>query len=420
MPHASYLLPHEQMIHDSGPMNEASDTRRQPRLAAIDVLRGLVMVVMALDHVRDFVHTGAMTFSPEDLSRTTPLLFFTRWITHVCAPSFVFLAGIGAQRWFGRERSASRLSIYLATRGVWLIVLELTLLRFGLNFRVTGPDPWLVLVLCALGLSMLGLTLLARLPVWLVATIGIAIIGLHNLLDPLQAQSFGSLAPVWLLLHQQGAFPIAGQAVVVAYPVLPWVGVMATGFAAGALYDLDPARRRRVLAWTGIGLVVSFVVLRTLNGYGDPQPWSTQRDPVFTMLSFLRTTKYPPSLLFLLMTLGPVMLMLAWLDRRVLRRDHPLAVIGRVPLFYYFGHFLLAHVVASCLAWLRYRDATLAFAGPFPSVGGSREAFPPDFGWPLSVVYVVWVLVVLAMYPLCRWYAAFKERHRGAWWAGYV
>lgn len=379
------------------------------------------MMVMALDHVRDFVHAGAMSFSPEDLSRTTPALFLTRWVTHICAPAFVFLAGLAAQRRLRRDGSRSRLAGYLATRGLWLILVEFTLLRFALNFRIFGGDPWLMLVLCALGLSMLVLAPLVALPVRLVGALGLAIVAMHNLLDPVQARQLGALAPAWLVLHQQGVIPVAGQIVVVGYPMLPWVGVLAVGFAAGTLYETDASTRGRALTWAGTTALLVFAALRALNLYGDPQPWAAQATPVYTMLSFLRTTKYPPSLLFLLMTLGPALLLLAWFERRQLAPGHPLAVLGRVPLFYYVGHFLLAHVVASCLVWSRYGDFSLAFlSGPFPSVGGAHERFPADIGWPLWVVYLVWFLVVLAMYFACTWYGRLKSRHRDAWWAGYV
>lgn len=378
------------------------------------------MVLMALDHVRDFIHAGAMSFQPEDLDRTTPMLFMTRWITHVCAPAFVFLAGAGAQRKLRRDGSASRLSRYLVSRGLWLVLVELTLIRFALNFQISAQAPWLLLVLWALGLSMVILAALVHLPLRVVGGIGLAIVVLHNLLDPVRAADLGALAPLWLALHQQGAFIVAGHVVVVAYPVLPWAGVMALGFAAGALYDLEAGRRRRVLVWTGVVLVAGFVALRGWNQYGDPQPWSVQSTATLTVLSFLRTTKYPPSLAFLLMTLGPVLLGLAWFERRSPGRGHPLVVIGRVPLFYYVGHFLAAHVLASMLAWWRYGDLSLAFfSGPFPSMGGARETFPADFGWPLWMVYLVWFAVVFLMYPLCRWYDRLKSGRRW-WWLGYL
>ena len=392
-----------------------------PRLGAIDALRGLVMVVMALDHVRDFVHVGAMAFSPEDLTRTTPVLFLTRWITHICAPGFVFLAGLAVFRKLRRDGSPGRLSAFLVSRGLWLILAEVVLLRFALNFRLLGPDPILLLVLWAIGVSMIVLALLVHLPTRIVGAAGVVIIALHNRLDPVSAQDLGALAPLWTVLHQQGVIQLAGQVAVVAYPVLPWIGLIAVGFAAGPLFDLDVGRRSRLLASTGVGLVAAFVVLRLVNQYGDPQPWSAQPTTVMTLLSFLRTTKYPPSLLFLLMTMGPVLLVLAWFERRPRAAMlEPLTVIGRVPVFYYFGHFFLAHLIASCLAWWRYGDGRLAFlSGPFPSMGGSATAFPLDFGWSLGTVYLVWVLVVLLMYPVCRWFDAVKRRRR-AWWMSYL
>jgi uncharacterized membrane protein len=353
------------------------------RHLAIDAVRGLVMVVMALDHVRDFVHADAMTFSPEDLSRTTPVLFLTRWVTHVCAPAFVFLAGIAAQRQLRRDGSPAQLARYLATRGVWLVLIELTLLRFALNFRIFRGDPWLLLVLCALGLSMLLLAPLVFLPVPVVGAVGVVIIALHNLLDPVRAQQLGALAPVWLVLHQQGVIPVAGQIVVVAYPMLPWLGVLALGFAAGTLYDADAATRRRALLWTGTAAILGFAILRAVNAYGDPQPWAAQATSTYTALSFLRTTKYPPSLLFLLMTLGPTLLALAWFERRERTVAEPLVVLGRVPLFYYLGHFALAHVVAACLIWARYGDVSLTFlSGPYRRWAGRANVFPPTSAGP--------------------------------------
>jgi uncharacterized membrane protein len=378
------------------------------------------MVIMALDHVRDFVHDGAMLFAPEDLTRTTPAIFLTRWVTHVCAPAFVLLAGVAVNRRLRRDGSASGAFWYLVTRGAWLIVIELTVMRFALNFRYRVDDPWLLLVLSALGLSMMVLALLVRLSTRLVGAAGLAVILLHNTLDQVRAVDFGVLAPLWMLLHEQGVFIAAGYPVLVAYPVLPWAGLMAVGFAGGDLLDLDREKRQRLFAIGGTVLVVAFVLLRSWNGYGDPQPWTLQDTWVMTALSFLRTTKYPPSLAFLLMTIGPTLLALAWFERRPPGARHPLVVIGSVPLFYYVGHFFVAHVLASGLALWEYGDATLAFrSGPFPSIGGARALFPPDFGWPLWVVYTAWIAVVAVMYPACRWFARIK-RERRWWWLRYA
>lgn len=378
------------------------------------------MIIMALDHVRDFIHAGAMSFSPEDLSQTTPILFFTRWITHICAPTFVFLAGVGAFLRLERDGSKARLSHFLWTRGLWLVFVELTVMRLGMNFTFDGRYAVLLIILWALGLSMIALAALIHLPIRVLAVVSLALIGFHNLLDGVDASAFGVFANVWRILHQQGVFILGGVPFVVGYPVLPWIGVMGAGFCFGRVFRLDAEERRRTLRVTGITLIALFVILRTLNVYGDPSPWSPQDSSVFTVLSFLRTTKYPPSLEFLSMTLGPALIALTFFDKRQLSPRHPLVVIGRVPFFYYVVHFWLIHVVASTMAYLRYGAASFTFLfHPLPSMGGPRELFPPDFGYPLWVAYIVWIGVVVALYPLCRWVAEAKARTKASW-ASYV
>jgi uncharacterized membrane protein len=385
------------------------------RHTGIDAVRGAVMVIMALDHVREFFHADAMVFQAEDLARTTPALFLTRWITHLCAPGFVFLAGVAAQRRLARDGSVAGLSRYLWTRGLWLVVLEITVMRFALNFRMSSQDPLLLIILVALGLSMVMLAGLVHLPAPVVGAIGIAVVVGHNLLDPIRPADLGGLAPLWNLLDDPGVFVVGGLPVLTGYPVLPWAGLMAVGFSAGRIYDLDRDRRRRALTRAGLTLMAAFVVLRVVNAYGDPSPWSVQASSVMTALSFLRTTKYPPSLQFVLMTLGPVLLMLAWYERRLPAAAHPLVAIGRVPLFYYVVHFYLVHLAASALAALQYGPVLAFLSGPYPSMGGSRNLFPPGFGYPLWVTYVAWAGVVATMHPLCRWYGRLKdERH--PWW----
>jgi uncharacterized membrane protein len=367
---------------------------RDDRITAVDALRGAVMIIMALDHVRDFVHAGAMSFSPEDLARTTPILFFTRWITHICAPTFVFLAGMGVFLRLQRSRSKADVSRFLWTRGVWLVFIELSVMRLAMNVTFDGRYPYLLLVLTALGVSMIVLAALIHLPMGVIAVVSIAVLALHNLLDGIDASRFGAFAPLWRILHQQGFFTLAGVPVVVGYPVLPWIGVMAAGATMIAL----------------------FALLRAVNVYGDPVPWSHQASPVFTALSFLRTTKYPPSLDFVLMTIGPALLLLAYFDKLGLDSRHPLVTIGRVPFFYYVVHFWAIHVVASVMAYVRYGASSLEFLfAPLPSMGGPRELFPPDFGYPLWVTYGVWVAVVAALYPLCRRVADFKARTNASW-----
>lgn len=380
----------------------ASSAGLKVRYPAIDALRGAVMIIMALDHIRDFLSLSAMSFSPEDLSRTTPALFLTRWITHFCAPVFMFTAGMGAYFWWQNNRTKAQLSTFLWTRGLWLVILELTVMQLAFNFNFSSRYPVLLTILWALGMSMIILAALVHLPLRLLAVLSVAVIALHNCLD-------GFRLPV---LHQGGAFQFAGLVFVAAYPLIPWFAVMAAGFCFGSIY------RRGMSLKIGLALTIAFLLLRAANVYGDPAPWSVQRSGVFTLLSFLRCTKYPPSLDFLLMTLGPALMFLAWLDRRTWSAANPLIVFGRVPLFYFLVHFYTIHVVAVLMAWVRYGQISFMF-GPLPSMGGSLKSFPPGLGYDLWVVYVVWVLIVAALYPLCRWFAGVKSRRRD-WWLSYL
>jgi uncharacterized membrane protein len=357
-----------------------------------------------------------MSFSPEDLTRTTPILFLTRWITHICAPTFVFLAGAGAFLRLQRDGSKARVSHFLWTRGVWLIFIELTVMRLAMNFTLDSRYPFLLIILTALGVSMIALAVLIHLPTRALTVVSVAIVLLHNTLDGINAARFGAFAGVWNVLHQQGFFTLAGVPVVFGYPVLPWIGVMASGFCFAQVLGLEPERRRRVLAATGAAFVALFLIVRLVNVYGDPVPWSHQRSAVFTLLSFLRTTKYPPSLEFVLMTLGPSLLLLAYFDARQPGARNPLVTIGRVPFFYYVVHFWLLHVIASVMAYVRYGASSLSFLFmPLPSMGGSRDLFPSDFGYALWVTYIVWAAVVALMYLLCRWMADLKARTRASW-----
>jgi len=390
------------------------------RLASIDAWRGLIMVIMALDHVRDFVHAGAMTGSPENLATTTPALFFTRWITHLCAPVFMFAAGTGAFMKLQRGGTKAQLSWFLLTRGLWLVLLELTVMRLAMNFSISMAYPVLLLVLWALGWSMVMMAALIHLPrPALIALSAILVLG-HNAFDGVRAATLGSWAPLWNVMHEQGVFFAGDVPVVTAYPLLPWVGVMAAGFCCGPVLLMAPAARRRVVVGTGLALSAGFVVLRTFNAYGDPSHWVIQEEWAMSVVSFFRATKYPPSLIFLLMTMGPALLLLAWIDSRGWKANHPLVVIGRVPLFYYVVHFWLIHAVASVLALIRYGSASLAWLFmPLPSMGGPAQAFPPGFGYSLWATYLVWFAIVVMMYPLCRWFAGVKAR-RDDWWLGYL
>jgi uncharacterized membrane protein len=401
-------------------LTTATVATTRPRVDSIDALRGTIMIIMALDHVRDMIHRGAMSSSPTDLATTTPILFLTRWITHICAPVFMFTAGLGVYLWWQRGRTKGQLSRYLATRGLWLVFLEITVMRLAYNFDFAQSYPILLIILWALGACMIVMSALVWLPVRMLAALSVATIALHNLLDGIQASSFGSGAPLWNVLHQPGAFPIGSALVIVGYPLIPWVAVMALGFSFGPLFQMEAGKRRRYLLGIGAAMTVAFLVVRGINVYGDPAPWSAQRSATFTLLSFLNTTKYPPSLAFLLMTLGPALIMLGLFDRMSFRSSNPVIVFGRVPLFYFVTHFYLAHIASVLLAIAKYGSAAWAFVfHPVPSMGGPVKRFPPDFGFDLWVAYAVWAAIVIGLYPACRWFAGVKARRKD-WWLSYL
>jgi uncharacterized membrane protein len=404
----------------------APSTSSRRRLDSIDLLRGIVMVVMALDHVRDFVFTGTLQFNASDFTQTTPEIFFTRWITHFCAPVFVFLAGTGAYIQRSRGKSVPDLSWFLLTRGLWLIVLEFTIVRFAVTFTLDYQLVGLTQVIWVIGVGMIVLAALIRVPTAVTGGLGVAVICLHNLLDRFPTYQFrgaGTAAPtalqwVWAFLHAGFAMlPVgqSGRVLVVLYAVLPWVGVMAAGYAFGSVYTLAPAVRRRVLLQLGGVVVVAFLVLRTLNGYGDPNPWAHQAIPRYTVLSFLNVTKYPPSLDFVLMTLGPAILALAWFERvNPSGVAAPLITFGRVPMFYYLLQWFAAHAIALAVVTALHQKPVWLFWHTFPP-----PAAAPDAGVRLRTVYLIWFAVIALLYPLCRWYAGVKARRRD-WWLSYL
>lgn len=379
------------------------------------MLRGIVMILMALDHVRDYF--GAAGINPTDPATTTVPLFFTRWITHICAPTFFLLTGTGAFLASAR-RGTQGLSRHLVRRGIWLIVLDLVVLRclgwqWNFDFFVN-----ILLVLWALGWAMITLAVLVRWSPVVSAAFGLTLIAGHNLLDGVNPAVFGAAAPLWRILHQPGLLVAAPPYfVLVAYPLIPWVGVTAVGYALGQVILWEENRRRAFLWRAGAGLTLLFVALRLLNVYGDPQPWSVQKSGLFTVLSFLNTTKYPPSLLYLSMTLGPALLVLAGANRRVPRWLQPTVVIGKVPLFYFTMHVVLIHALALVACWFRYGSIHWVFESPRPD----QYPFAQPPGWPISLpyIYAIWVLVVLMLWPLCRRFAALRDRRRD-WWLSYL
>ena len=397
-------------VASSAPSAVTTSAPLRQRVDVVDVVRGIIMILMALDHTRDYF--GDASASPTNLATTTVALFFTRWVTHFCAPTFFLLTGTGAYL-SRRRRTTADLSRFLVTRGLWLIVLEVTIARFlwqfNLDYRVT-----LLNVLWALGWAMIALGALVWLPVRAIGAFGVALIAVHNLFDGVRAPSLGALAPLWTVLHSPG-FLLAGPArfVFVAYPIIPWIGVTAAGYALGSLWDLPAEQRRARLLRLGIGCIAAFLVLRGFNVYGDPAPWSTQPRAGLTLVSFLNLNKYPPSLLFLLMTLGPVLLVLRAFDARTPSLLGPAQVIGKVPMFYYLAHVLLLHLIATAASVARFGTIRPAIESP------TLDKFPMTQlpGWPVSlpVVYVIWICVVVALYPLCRWYANVKRRSANPW-----
>jgi len=378
------------------------------------------MMLMAIDHIRDFVARSAMQFLPTDLSRTTAAIFFSRWITHFCAPVFFLTAGIGAFLWRQRgDHTKAELSRFLITRGLWLIFLEITVLRVIMFSQVEYRGSIVLLfILWAIGASMIALAGLIYLPVRVLAVVSVTIIVLHNLLDGISAKQFGSAAWIWHILHQPGFIKVDGINFRTAYVVLPWTGVIAAGYCLGTVFTWDAARRGRFLLRLGSAATLAFVVLRAINLYGDPFRWQHQPSAFFTVLSFLNTTKYPPSADFLLMTLGPALIALALLERRPFSPDNPVIVFGRVPFFYYVLHLAAAHLITIAMNFVRYGRAPFLLRAP-PSMGGDAKLFPPNFGYPLWTVYVVWIAVLLLLYPICCWFARLKQR-RHDWWLSYL
>jgi uncharacterized membrane protein len=371
---------------------------------SIDILRGLVMVLMALDHVRDFFTD--VRFDPLDLSQTSATLFLTRWITHFCAPTFVLLAGVSA--WLLSQRcSRAELSRFLFTRGLWLVVLEVTLMSFVWTFNVRYDHGLFLQVIWAIGVSMMVLAALVHLPLRAIAVLSIAMIGGHDFLDGIAPESFGAWAPLWSVLHVFGPIPHA----FVAYPLIPWIGVMSLGYCIGGLFELAPEQRVRRFAWLGTASLVAFVVLRATNLHGDPSAWTVQSTTLSTLLSFVNVQKYPPSLHYLLITLGAGLLLLAAFESVRGKASEVLRTFGRVPLFFYVLHVALAHLAAGVVGYATGFGTALLTA--------DFMLVPQEWGFGLPVVYLAWFLVVATLYPACRWFAAVKRR-RSDWWLSYL
>jgi len=368
------------------------------------------MVIMALDHTRDYF--GMPGANPTNLATTTSALFFTRWITHFCAPTFFLLTGTGAFLSLSKQ-TPGQLSRFLFTRGLWLIFLEVVVLRFMMQFNVDYRVTMLT-VLWALGCAMITLSALVFLRPSIVATIGLVLIVGHNAFDGVRSAN-----PIWSILHSPGfLLNTPDHVLFLSYPIIPWIGVTAVGYALGQIYRWPAEQRQQWLLRAGIGVTAAFFVLRGINVYGDPVKWSVQTSTALTVISFFNLNKYPPSLLFLLMTLGPVLLFLRAVDSRTPRALEPARIIGKVPMFYFLVHFPLIHLIAVTVCYALNGSAHWMFESP--SLDKFPFTTPPVWGFSLPIVYFVWATVVVVSYPLCKWYASVKQRRADLWWLSYL
>jgi uncharacterized membrane protein len=397
-----------------------------PRLDSIDLVRGLVMVIMALDHVRDYFSRSFFMnppVDPTDLANTTVPLFLTRWVTHFCAPTFVFLAGTGAFLAGTRGKSKKALSWFLLTRGLWLVLLDVTVVRLGWNFNLDYSHELGGGVIWVIGWSMVVMSALVFLPTSAVAVLGVVLIAYHNLMDGKSALDVGLPEWLWIILHSPGRFrllppfamgtwEIGEIKFTTGYSLLPWLGVLAAGYGFGALFLLDRLQRRTQLLGLGLALTTAFVLLRYANGYGDANPWSAQPNPAFTVLSFLNCQKYPPSVLFVLMTLGPAITALGLFEGVSGTLAKFFITFGRVPLFYYLLHIPLIHGLVVGIDFIRYDYSPYLQEPPWTI---PRENLPPGYGFDLPLVYLIWIGVILILFPLCFWFAGVKARHRAGW-----
>lgn len=404
-------------------MNQPTISRS--RIQSIDVLRGIVMVIMALDHVRDFffkaniVGGGAsVAMDPTNLATTTPALFFTRWITHFCAPTFIFLAGTSVFL-MGQKKTKFELGIFLIKRGFWLVFVELVIITFGWTYNPLF-NVFILQVIWAIGISMIFLGLVVQLPFWLIFSLGVIIVFGHNLLDypEINKSLKGGIIADLVYFSNFSVYNLdKNHLVFIVYAFLPWLGLMMLGYCFGKLYNkpVDHLWRRKMLLVMGTVLIVLFIIIRLLKGYGDPVPMSQQaRGSVFTFLSFLNVNKYPPSLAFLCMTIGPGMIALALLEKIQNSVTRFFVVYGRVPMFYYILHFYIIHTIAILVFFAQgfSTDKIVTPNNPFLFK-------PPGFGFGLLGVYAVWLFVFLVLYPLCKKYDRYKSTH-AKWWLSYL
>lgn len=398
-------------------MKNPPEPSGKQRIQSIDILRGVIMLIMALDHCRDFFHSAGPLSDPTDMATTTVVLFLTRWITHFCAPTFIFLSGVSAYL-AGTRRTKSELSAFLIKRGLWLVAIELIVITFAFTFNPLY-NMFIFQVIWAIGVSMVVLGLVVRAPLTMIGIIGGLIFFGHDILDYMQLPKTGAGYVLTKILFTANAtfLPLdSNHFIFDFYAVIPWTGVMLIGYVFGSLYKspVSAAQRKKILLITGCCLIGLFIVLRLPNGYGDPAPWSVQRNWAHTLLSFLNVSKYPPSLLYLCITLGPAIIVLALTENWQNRLTKIFAVYGNVPFFYYVLHFYLIHIIT----------VILFFASGYTTsqIADKNSPFlfrPAGFGFSLGVVYLLWLLVIVILYFPCRWYSKYKRTHH-QWWLSYL
>ncbi|MBP6681519.1 MAG: DUF1624 domain-containing protein [Saprospiraceae bacterium] len=388
----------------------------QHRIYSIDVLRGLVMVIMALDHTRDFFHAEAFTRDPLDPATTNILMYFTRFITHFCAPVFILLAGTSIYLQSLRK-SKSELSAFLFKRGLWLILVEVILITFAWTFDFSY-SIFILQVIWAIGICMVLMGIIIRLPYTLILIAGLAIVFGHNILDVIPSTHQGFW---WDLLHN-GNFAfheiLPGHQITIIYPFLPWLGLMMLGYCSGKIYEpsVNPAFRKKLLLYTGTGLILFFILLRYINVYGDPLPWTLQDNTTSTVFSFLNVHKYPPSLLFMCITIGPALIFLALFETTQNKITRIISVYGKVPFFYYILHFYILHILCMILFLARGHSFS---EGIQDTAGIPFRFLIAGEGYSIGIVYLIWILMVIALYPLCKWFSDMKRKHRH-WWLSYL
>ncbi len=386
------------------------------RIESIDLLRGLVMIIMALDHTRDFFHSQALVDDPLNLNTTSPVLFFTRWITHYCAPIFVFLSGTSAYLQSVRK-TKKELSLFLIKRGLWLIAVELFIIGFLFSFDIFYTIFGLQ-VIWAIGISMMLLGLLIWLPFRLLLTFGLILVLGHNLLDFYEKANPQNYSVWYNLLHHFGIHTLWGKhQLLILYPFLPWTGLMILGYCLGKLVRIPNEQyRKRVLTIMGFSIILFFIVMRWINVYGDPVPWSVQKNPFYTFLSFINVNKYPPSVFYMCVTIGPALLFIAWWGNFQNTFSRVVSVYGRVPLFYYILHFFWIHFLSTVVFFLRGHSFAEGIAQP----QGFANFMISGEGFSLGIVYLIWIFIVATLYPLCKWYDTYKTNHKEKWWLSYL